>query len=221
MARGMAIVLLIGLLAGCRAPAPSMSCLTPYMDSTVPPPRTGAVGSNGMYYAPPTNGMMGAPPAAPPAAGTSVAPPPAAGANAPVFTAPNQPLTPPSSYMGSSTTTPEPSTVSLASFQAGRPDEIASSETDELAGAAKPAASDANKLKLNAMPVSDASEPASLPEGVTGSATKDITTAPVANGNAPSFLRFINPRPAGETPATTGAPVQPPASSVAGTWQAR
>ncbi len=220
MARGVAIVLLIGLLAGCRAPAPSMSCLTPYMDSTVPPPRTGAVGSNGMYYAPPANGMMGAPAAAPPVTGAGVAPV-APGAGAPVFTAPSQPLTPPASYMGASTGNTDSSEVTLASFQAGKPDEIASAEKDELADSAQPKAADANALKLDAMPVNDASEPAPLPAGSAGSDPKNIATTPGPNGNAPSFLRFINPRPAGETPATSSTPVQPPASSVAGTWQAR
>jgi hypothetical protein len=120
--------------------------------------------------------------------------------------------------MGSSTGNPDTSAVTLASFQAGRPDEIASEEKDELADSTQP---DANALKLDAMPVNDASEPAPLPAGSTGSDPKNIATTPGANGNSPSFLRFINPRPNGETPATSSTPVQPPASSVAGTWQAR
>lgn len=240
MTRGLAVVLLLGMCAGCRAPAPSLGCMTPYMKSTVPPPRTGAVGSGGMYYAPPASGAAGsmsaAPPAAPPPGATSA--PTAPGGGAPVFTAPSQPLTPPKSFMGASTGSLDASHVSLASFQAGRPDEIGiapegaeetsattgqarvSNTATDAAGAAGTASS--NTLKLRGMPVNDATEPAALPGSGSGSEPKEIPSAAgAANGNSPSFLKFINPR-TGNSSGSTGTPTQPPAStSVAGTWQSR
>ena len=54
MTRCVTIVAIAWMLVGCRAPAPSFDVLAPYGSPTVPPPRTGAVGTAGQYYAPTT-----------------------------------------------------------------------------------------------------------------------------------------------------------------------
>ncbi len=98
---------------GCHAPTPSvdsMSVLAPYGSATVPPPKTGTVGTSGAYYVPPT-----APPAA--ASGASATQPGTApgafmgAANAPTPAAGSAVI--PASYSAPAGTSSQPGTSSL------------------------------------------------------------------------------------------------------------
>ena len=72
MTRYVAIFAVAWMLVGCRAPAPSFDLLAPYGSPTVPPPRTGSIGTAGTYYAPTTPGTQS--PATVPTAPTTTTP---------------------------------------------------------------------------------------------------------------------------------------------------
>jgi hypothetical protein len=208
MMRYVLIVALSAGVIGCRAPAPSLDVLAPYGSAVVPPPGTGTVGTLGNYYGPAQQGA-----AAPTAIPT-----------APMAAPPQQLVPPPASAAPGIAPVP-PSGVAPASFQFDATPVIAplsgGSHVDEqvrpATSSSVPSADDSNPLRLNGMPVSDATayeDPSSFPSAGNSAGTAGQT--PTA-GNAPSFLRFINPKPA---PAASSAavPVAPPASAA---WQAR
>jgi hypothetical protein len=204
MMRYVLIVVLSAGVIGCRAPAPSLDVLAPYGSAVVPPPGTGTVGTLGNYYGAPNPGAAAptAPLATPP---QNLSPPPASAAPGPAPVAPSGVA--PASYQSDATRVTAP-------LSGGSPLDGELLPTDS---SPRPAVDDSNPLRLNGMPVNDATayeEPSSLPAA--GSTTGTAGQSPTG-GNAPSFLRFINPKPV-PAASTAAAPVAPPTS---GAWQAR
>jgi hypothetical protein len=220
-------------LAGCHAPAPSLDVLAPYGSPRVPPPRTGAIGTGGTYYAPTTPNPQ-APSTTPPAGTTAPIPPaglPAVPATSPVLpstsTAAPPSTVPPVSYMGGANETmSEAAThVAAASYRQGDQRDPAAPPATTVTDASarsKSAASisDAtSSLQLNGMRVNDATR-ANEPEQFTPAGEPvNIASLPAANSNTPSFLRFVTPKGGNGT----GTPTPPPAtgSTSTGTWQSR
>ena len=55
MKRLAALLTLVTLMAGCRAPMPSFDVLAPYGTTRVPPPATGTMGTPDTYYQAPAS----------------------------------------------------------------------------------------------------------------------------------------------------------------------
>ncbi len=150
-------------LIGCRAPAPSLDVLAPYGSAVVPPPGTGTVGTLGNYYGAPKAGAA-APPATPPG---NLLPPPSA---VPPGIAPVA-----------------PSGVAPASYQSDARGVIAplsgvshgSRDRPPADSFADPAVEAANPLRLNGMPVNDATV-YEEPSSAAGAAV--LPVAPPASG---------------------------------------
>ena len=79
--------------------------------------------------------------------------------------------------------------------------------------------SSSSTLKLSGMPVNDATQPGEPQSFSPAGEPVNINSLPSANSNAPSFLRFINPK----TGANNGtvAAVPPASTASTGTWQTR
>ncbi len=158
MMRLLAVACIAMFAVGCHAPTPSMnsmSLLAPYGSATVPPPKTGTVGTSGAYYAPPT-----APPAA--VGGAAAA----------------QPGTiPPGAFMGASNV-PTPATGSAvvpASYSAP-----AAAGAVPFPSAAPPAPNQpSSSLRLNGMHVNDATSAGQPPPP---GPPVNLTTLPNATG---------------------------------------
>ncbi len=217
MTRYVAIFAVAWMLVGCRAPAPSFDLLAPYGSPTVPPPRTGSIGTAGTYYAPTTPGTQS----------------PATGPTAPTTTTPavapqSRPAAPPVSYMGTSNETLSAGTTSVAqaSYQPGSTRQVhvpATTVTEEVlppnstTQSGRPTTASSSTLQLNGMRVNDATQLAEPQQFNPANEPVNIANLPSANANAPSFLRFINPKSG--TSSGTVTP-NPPATS-SGTWQTR
>jgi hypothetical protein len=74
-------------------------------------------------------------------------------------------------------------------------------------------------LQLNGMPVNDATRYAEPEPFQPAGVPINISDLPPANTNAPSFLRFISPKPANATAAPPAAPATTTTSNAA--WQTR
>lgn len=217
MTRCVTIFALAWMSLGCRAPAPSFDMLAPYGSPTVPPPRTGAVGTGGTYYAP------AAPNAQPSATNPSNTTSPAV---LPSVAAPSsaQPVAPPVSHMGGSTDalSDTATDVAHASYEPGstsRANSLATTVTDDvLPPSPTPPVSDSSSaLQLNGMRVNDATRLDEPKQFSPPSEPINIANLPSANSNAPAFLRFISPK--STTGGGTGTPT--PATPPSGAWQAR
>lgn len=203
----MGISALFGL-AGCHAPTPSFNLLAPYGSPTVPPPPTGAVGTSPDYY--------GAPKSSPGAeeggAGirSNADPNPAGSVGSGSQTTPNAPSTRPGTSSGSG------SSGSGTRLQMGAPaggfmgtENRAGSAEDDGDRGVKPASyiagtpsrgarftdhqrsTASSNLKLNGMPVNDATshaQPATVPDGEPMSLRELPDAAP-----ASSSLRTLTP----------------------------
>lgn len=225
MTRYVWLLVLSAALFGCRAPAPSLDILAPYGSAVVPPPGTGTVGTLGNYYGAPGTGM---------AAPTSVPPSPAS--------VPPQGLSPPP---GAVPPTPEPvapSGVAPASFQPAAPVSFESVQSDPLRVIApvasavpvdaerptansftEPAHDDSNPLRLDGMPINDATVYDDVSPLPTPGAAAGSPGPTAAAGNSPAFLRFMSPKPASAagTAAVTAVPAAPLPPPASGAWQAR
>jgi hypothetical protein len=217
MTRYVAIFAVAWTLVGCRAPAPSFDLLAPYGSPTVPPPRTGSIGTAGTYYAPTTPGTQS--PATAPTAPTTTTP---------AVMPPSQPVAPPVSYMGTSNETLSGGTTSVAqaSYQPGSTRQVdapATTVTDEVlpshstTQSGSPATASSSTLRLNGMRVNDATQYAEPQQFNPAREPINIANLPSANASTPSFLRFINPKSG--TSSGTVTP-NPPATS-SGAWQTR
>ncbi len=219
MTRYAAILVAAWMLVGCRAPAPSFDMLAPYGSPKVPAPRTGAIGTSGTYYAPMNQGTQPTvtAPVNPSLPGTAV----------PNGTPSSQPAAP---NMGASATTMAAGTpdVSMASYQAGAPHQVTPPATTIVGGPSFPgavadasdeASSSSSTLKLSGMPVNDATQPGEPQSFSPAGEPVNISSLPSANSNAPSFLRFINPKTGASNGTVTAAP--PASTATTGTWQTR
>jgi len=217
MTRSMAIVLCVCTLIGCRAPAPSWNFLAPYGSPTVPPPRTGAVGTGGTYYAPTTpdpqapavNGAISAP-------GAGVMPPAAGGVVPPA---------PPSvsfSDAANDAISRDDREVAAASYEPGSThgSDTLTRITDDvpLPASSARAGESSSTLQLDGMRVSDATKLDEPQQFRPAGEPTNIASLPNAESNAPAFLRFINPKPGNTAPTGTPTPAVPPPS---GAWQSR
>ena len=219
MMRCVAIFAIAWLMVGCRAPAPSFNLLAPYGSATVPPPRTGAVGAAGQYYAPTT--PAGQSPATVPTAPTTATP----------AVVPQSPTAaPPVSYMGAAHEglSAETTSVAQASYEPGSTRQSptpATTVTDDVLppdSTTRPdreatGSSSTSTLQLNGMRVNDATQLAEPQRFDPASEPVNIASLPNANANTPSFLRFISPK-SGTTNGTS-APRESTTSSSA--WQSR
>jgi hypothetical protein len=133
--------------------------------------------------------------------------------------------------MGASdaTSADETSNVSFASYQAGATRQImppATTVTDEppptgaLAGAASKPSNSSSTLNLRGMPINDATESAEPRAFSSAGEPTNISSLPAANGNSPSFLRFINPRTGTNNGTVTAIP-PPTTTAPTGVWQTR
>ena len=225
MARYVTILIAACLLVGCRAPTPSFNVLAPYGSPTVPPPRTGAVGTAGQYYAP--TAPAGQSPAALPATAPVGSPQsvPAAPPAAP-------PAVPPVSYMGAvqDDLTDQAVPVAQASYEPGStladslPATTVSDDPlpiDTLAQADEAATSSPSTLQLAGMRVNDATQVAEPRPFTPTEEPVHLASRSTTSVSTPSFLRFISPKSG--TSSQTSAPAQSPAQSPApsSTWQSR
>ena len=230
-------VVAVVLLSGCRAPAPSFNAFAPFGSSRVPPPPTSAYQHSGQYYQAPASGQAlpnrNTSTTAAPNSGSATAPaglqtppanlvsPPALSAIAPVGSLPgfvgvgNSPggSVAPASYQ-----TPVAVRAHVANGPGAAvlpPATAASSSPPRPSNnAAKPATtSSSSKLKLQGMPVNDATHiDRSAAQVMPPGAPLEISQLPPASGNRVSSLLHIV-RPNGAS-ATNG-------SAAAGPWQPR
>ena len=206
--------IVIMVLAGCRAPAPSFNAFAPYGSPHVPPPTTGSVGTPGSYYQAPATAPSGAPPVQPP---TTMSP-----------TLGTQPTTSPPSTWGTPPTTTMPPTLGTqpptyngASNQAGptAASGVAQASYQQPAtGASRSvlvsgSTSSSSSLQLNGMRVNDGTQPAE-PQSFTpaSSGLVEISDLPPANPNQPpTTMRVIQPTTTSTSTATSSS----------NSWQAR
>jgi hypothetical protein len=116
----------------------------------------------------------------------------------------------------------------MASYQAGAPHQVTPPATTIVGGSSSPgavadasvnASSSSSTLKLSGMPVNDATQPGEPQSFSPAGEPVNISSLPSANSNAPSFLRFINPKTGASNSTVTAAP--PATTASAGTWQTR
>ncbi len=207
-----ALLALLALLAGCRAPTPSMNVFAPYGSATVPPPPTGTLGNGAGYYSSPTT-----PPNAPATPPATALPPAGAGYGAIPSTASGTATL--ASAMGEPTPATRAYGVAQASYQPG------STSGTGLSGIAAPGTSGAvdsadespSTLRIKGMPVNDATVPAEPQAGSASANPTDLATLPAANASSPSLLRIISSRSSTGTVPANASPT-PPST---GNWQTR
>lgn len=226
MARYVAILITACLLVGCRAPTPSFNVLAPYGSPTVPPPRTGTVGTAGQYYAPTAPAVQS--PAAPPATLPATAPVDSSQSFPAAPPAATPPAAPPVSYMGAvqDGLTDQAVPVAQASYELGStgadslPAAMVSDDPlpiDTLMQADEPTASSPSTLQLAGMRVNDATQLAEPRPFTPTEEPVRLASRSTTSASTPSFLRFISPKAgiSSQTPASAQSPA--PSSE----WQSR